>query len=178
MVTLIESDSQNKSYSCSHSFSDRTRVHGMAIDVHAVAASRLTATGQRYTTSRRAVVEALQRAGRPLTIPEILAGDADLPQSSAYRTIAVLTQAGVVRRVVAVDEFARFELAEDLSSHHHHLLCTSCGVVADFELPPELEHDLEAAFEAAATDQRFESIHHRVDLVGLCINCSGAPTAP
>ncbi|HVN50075.1 MAG TPA: transcriptional repressor [Acidimicrobiales bacterium] len=144
----------------------------MAVDVHAIAASRLGASGQRYTPSRRAVVEALQRAGRPLTIPEILEGDRALPQSSAYRTIAVLTQVGVVRRVVAVDEFTRFELAEDLSSHHHHLLCTSCGLVADFELPPALERELEAAFEAAATEQRFESIHHRVDLVGRCTNCS------
>jgi len=144
----------------------------MAIDVHAVAASRLGASGQRYTPSRRAVVEALQRAGRPLTIPEVLEGDRSLPQSSAYRTIAVLTQVGVVRRVVAVDEFTRFELAEDLSSHHHHLLCSSCGLVADFELPPDLERQLEVAFETAATEQRFESIHHRVDLVGRCTNCS------
>ena len=88
--------------------------------------------------------------------------------------MAVLTQAGMVRRIVAVDEFARFELAEDLSSHHHHLLCTGCGVVADFELPPELEHQLEAAFEAAASEHQFESVQHRVDLVGLCTACSDA----
>ena len=73
---------------------------------------------------------------------------------------------------MAVDEFTRFELAEDLSSHHHHLLCSSCGLVADFELPPDLERQLEAAFETAATEQRVESIHHRVDLVGRSTNCS------
>ena len=44
----------------------------MGIDVHSVAASRLAAVGQRYTTGRRMVVETLQSAGRPLTIPEIL----------------------------------------------------------------------------------------------------------
>jgi Fur family transcriptional regulator, ferric uptake regulator len=149
----------------------------MGLDVHAIAASRLGAVGQRYTTSRRTVVDTLQSAGRPLTIPEILEDNPQLPQSSAYRTLAVLTQAGVVRRIVAVDEFARFELAEDLSSHHHHLLCTSCGVVADFELSPALERRLEAAFEAAASRHDFESIHHRVDLVGLCTDCSAA-TSP
>ena len=66
----------------------------------------------------------------------------------------MLTQAGVVRRIVAVDEFARFELAEDLSSHHHHLLCTNCGLVADFELPPKLEVELETAFAPAAGQPR------------------------
>ncbi|HEY4377467.1 MAG TPA: transcriptional repressor, partial [Acidimicrobiales bacterium] len=91
----------------------------MAIVVHAIAGSRLGAVGQRYTASRRGVVDTLRGAGRPLTIPEVLeAADPPLPQSSAYRTMAVLTQAGVVRKIVAVDEFARFELAEDLSSHH------------------------------------------------------------
>jgi Fur family transcriptional regulator, ferric uptake regulator len=146
----------------------------MGLDVHAIAASRLGAVGQRYTTSRRTVVDTLQSAGRPLTIPEILEDNPQLPQSSAYRTLAVLTQAGVVRRIVAVDEFARFELAEDLSSHHHHLLCTSCGLVADFELPSRLEVDLETAFAAAARRHDFDRVQHRVDLVGLCTSCSDA----
>jgi Fur family transcriptional regulator, ferric uptake regulator len=146
----------------------------MAVDVHAVAASRLSAAGQRYTASRRAVVDILRDAGRPLTIPEVLEADPHLPQSSAYRTLAVLAQAGVVRRIVAVDEFARFELAEDLSSHHHHLLCTGCGLVADFELSPTLEQSLDDAFAAAAQHHHFGQVQHRVDLVGLCTTCSAA----
>jgi Fe2+ or Zn2+ uptake regulation protein len=146
-------------------------VTAVAVDVHAIAASRLRAIGQRYTNGRRNLVESLQTAGRPLTVPEILEADPSLPQSSAYRTVAVLAQAGVIRRVVAVDDFARFELAEDLSTHHHHLLCTGCGLVADFELAPALEAELERAFERAASDHRFGSVQHRVDLVGLCATC-------
>ena len=145
----------------------------MGIDVHAVAASRLAAVGQRYTSSRSVVVETLRGSGRPLTIPEILDANPTLPQSSAYRTTAVLQQAGVIRRVVATDEFARFELAEDLSTHHHHLLCTACGAVADFELSGDLERRLEAAFDAVAADHAFGSVQHRLDLVGLCAACSG-----
>jgi Fur family transcriptional regulator, ferric uptake regulator len=144
----------------------------MAVDVHAVAASRLAAVGQRYTASRRAVIDLLRDAGRPLTTPELLEADPDLPQSSAYRTLAVLTQAGVVRKIVAVDEFARFELAEDLSSHHHHLLCTGCGLVADFELPPTLEAELDQAFASEAARHQFGQVQHRVDLVGLCTSCA------
>ena len=36
-----------------------------------------------------------------------------MPQSSAYRNLAVLEQAGVIRRVITDDDFARFELDED-----------------------------------------------------------------
>ena len=48
----------------------------------------------------------------------------------------MLEQAGVVHRVVATDEFTRYELAEDLTEHHHHLICSSCGAVADFTIGP------------------------------------------
>ena len=49
-----------------------------------------------------------------------------------YRNLVVLEQAGVVRRVTSTDDFARYELAEDLTEHHHHLICSSCGTVDDF----------------------------------------------
>jgi hypothetical protein len=37
----------------------------------------------------------------------------------------------VVRRVAASDGFSRFELAEDITEHHHHLVCTRCGKMID-----------------------------------------------
>src|SRR5205823_4955542 len=112
-------------------------------DLHATATMRLRADGQRYTTGRRAIVEVLERAERPLSIPQLIQGRDDLAQSSAYRNLAVLEQAGVVRRIVTNDEFARYELAEDLTEHHHHLICSACGAVDDFTVSPQLEADLE-----------------------------------
>ena len=144
----------------------------MGLDLHAVAASRLGAMGQRYTASRRRVVDTLQAAGRPLTIPEILADNPALPQSSAYRTLAVLTQAGVVRRIVATDEFARFELAEDLTEHHHHLICANCGMVEDVPASAGLEQSVHTAATQIARSTGFHTQRHRVDLVGLCARCA------
>src|SRR4029077_8909841 len=93
---------------------------GPVIDVHAVAEGRLRAEGQRYTRNHRAVVEALDAADRPLSLPELLSLRRDLVQSSAYRSVAVLEAVDVVHRVVTGSEFARFELAQELSEHHHH----------------------------------------------------------
>src|SRR5690606_28354111 len=112
-------------------------------NVHATAAERLRRDGQRYTASRRTLVEVLEATDRPLTIPELLAAPAGLPQGSAYRTLAVLERAGVVDRVVATDEFARYELAEDLTEHHHHTFCAACGSVADFVMAPRAEQRLD-----------------------------------
>lgn len=103
---------------------------------------------------------------------EILEAARGVPQSSAYRNLAVLTDAGVVRRVQGADENGRFELAEDLSGHHHHhLICISCGGVEDVAASPMLELALAEAGRAAADAVGFQVSEHRIDLVGLCVAC-------
>ena len=140
-------------------------------DLHDAAALRLARLDQRYTRLRRGLVEAMARAQRPLTIPEILSARPDLTQSSAYRNITTLIEAGVARRVAGSDDHGRFELAEELSGqHHHHLVCESCGKVDDVAPSPSLERALAQAARAAA-DQGYRVTDHRFDLVGYCPAC-------
>jgi Fe2+ or Zn2+ uptake regulation protein len=141
-------------------------------DLHAEVAARLRAAEQRYTANRRAVVDVLEAATRPLTIAEILDRGGRLAQSSVYRNVVVLEAAGVAHRVVSTDEFARYELGEGLTDHHHHhLICSGCGAVADFTVPSDVESSLVSAFEAAAAEHGFTADTHRLDLVGLCRRC-------
>src|SRR3954469_7234242 len=122
----------------------------MLSELHPIAAERLRSDDQRYTAGRRAVVEVLHDAEQPLTIAQVLERRRDLPQSSVYRNLAVLERVGVVHRIVTTDEFARYELAEDLTEHHHHLICSRCGDVADFTVSGAVEHDIEAALSRVA----------------------------
>jgi Fe2+ or Zn2+ uptake regulation protein len=78
----------------------------------------------------------------------------------------------VVHRIVTADEFARYELAEDLTEHHHHLICASCGDVSDFTVPEAVEQDLEAALAKVAKRTGFQVTDHRLDLVGTCSRCA------
>lgn len=145
----------------------------MAVDLHTAVAERLVALDQRYTRGRRALVAVMEEATRPLTIQEILGRDKGLAQSSAYRNLVLLEQAQVVHRVVSTDEFARYELAEHLTDHHHHhLICTQCGQVADFTVSPEVEEALGQALARAADDASFVIEDHRLDLVGVCRRCA------
>ncbi len=145
----------------------------MATDLHTSVAERLQDGEQRYTRGRRALVDVLEQATRPLTIQEILQRDQGLAQSSAYRNLVLMEQTGVVHRVVSTDEFARYELAEHLTDHHHHhLICTQCGQVADFTVSPEVEEALGQALERAAADAGFVTEDHRLDLVGQCRRCA------
>jgi Fur family transcriptional regulator, ferric uptake regulator len=140
-------------------------------DLHELAALRLNGLDQRYTRARRALVDVLAAADAPLAIPQLLDRDRALAQSSAYRNLTVLERAGVVHRIVTADEFARYELAEDLTGHHHHLICSACGDVRDVTMPPELESQLDHALGRIAGEHDFAADHHRLDLVGTCPSC-------
>jgi Fur family ferric uptake transcriptional regulator len=135
--------------------------------------ARLTSVGQRLTGNRAAIVTILRGARRPLTLPEILASGSELAQSSAYRNLVVLEQAGIVHRIVTNAEHARFELAEDLTgNHHHHLVCSVCGAVEDVPASAHLEASLGRAVDEIDRSTGFTTEHHRIDLVGRCRDCS------
>lgn len=145
-------------------------------ELHDTVAEILREQNQRYTASRRAVVDALRAAARPVTLPEILASRDDLAQSSTYRNLAELVDAGIVRRIITSDEYSHFELEDRLTGdHHHHLICTGCGAVEDFTVPNELEELVDRASGAVAREQRWAVEHHRLDLVGRCPACVGRP---
>ena len=140
-------------------------------DVRETATARLHSVGQRLTANREALVDTFTTAPRPLTIPEILARRSELAQSSVYRNLVVLEEAGIVHRVVGADDFARWELAEDLTGHHHHLICASCGRVEDVPASAGLERSVAAAAAAITRTTGFRTQRHRVDLVGVCKRC-------
>jgi Fe2+ or Zn2+ uptake regulation protein len=140
-------------------------------DVDQVVAVRLQRLGQRLTPRRRSLLEILRTAAHPLTIHEILDRGNGLAMSSAYRNLTVLEQAGVVHRLVTREDFARYELAEELTEHHHHLVCSSCGLVRDLPSDVNVER-LMKAVTARATEEGFTPVTHRLDIVGLCADCS------
>ena len=148
---------------------------GSAVDlgnVHDAAGSLLRAADQLYTSGRRELVGLLAMVGRPATIPDLLATRPKLTQSSVYRNLAVLEQVGVVQKVVSSDDRARYELAEDLMGHHHHMICVSCGRIDDFVVPPRAERTVESVLERAVSSTGFRTAGHRLDVVGMCAECA------
>lgn len=141
-------------------------------DLDELAQQRMTDAGHLYTRGRRLVLRTLAELGVPATIPTILQAEPSLVQSSLYRNLAVLADAGLVRRVDVGDERAFFELSELVTKdHHHHFVCRNCSTVVDITLPARAEHTLERVFADAAEESGFTVEEHRLDLVGLCSGC-------
>lgn len=141
-------------------------------ELHRMARERLTDRDQRYTTGRKVIVDALAAAGAPVTLPELLRQEPSLAQSSAYRNLALMEEAGVVRRLLHGGEHAHYELAEDLTEHHHHLICEECGLIRDITLDATLERSLDRAFEVLAGSAGFAPRHHAIDVYGRCADCA------
>lgn len=140
--------------------------------VHERVRAALARLDQRYTPARRRIVGLLADAARPVTLPELLAMDSGLVQSSVYRNLDVLGRAGAVHRITLGADRTRFELSERLVGHHHHLICDECGSVADFRLDEGCERFIDEILERAGASAGFAARHHELDLHGRCAACS------
>ncbi|MCY3910667.1 MAG: Fur family transcriptional regulator [bacterium] len=140
-------------------------------EIHLQIGSRLARQEHRYTSGRRQLVEVLAQAGQPMTLPDIVAADPNLAQSSAYRNLDVLVRSGVIRRISGGGDHAHFELAEPLLGHHHHLICISCGSIEDIHLDSRVEKLVDKSLSDIASQSGFTPIHHSLDLHGHCVDC-------
>ncbi len=140
--------------------------------LHEAVRDLLMNEGNVYTANLKTMVDVLAGDG-PLTLPELLDRTDELAQSSAYRGLGVLVEAGAVRRIVHDSDHARYELDEQLTGHHHHhLVCAGCGVVIDVELPTEIELQLDRSLDAVAQSHGFVLDGHDLDIRGRCCNCA------
>ena len=135
---------------------------------------RLVRLGQRHTRQRRAILDLVAAAGRPVSVPDLLGGtDAGVSQSSLYRNLVVLETVGVLQRVTGVGNHDRFELSEALSGqHHHHLTCTVCGLVIDIPADPGVEAAVAGEAGRISADLSAVVTGHSLDLYGRCADCN------
>ncbi|MFN3980244.1 MAG: Fur family transcriptional regulator [Caldilinea sp.] len=129
---------------------------------------RLREAGYKITPPRLAVLEVIQREGEHLNPQEILEqAQAIHPQTgraTVYRTLELLTNLGIVRPIYVGDSGPTYIRAE---GGHHHLVCSCCGRVVDFEqcVADSMERELEERF-------GFRIRSHLLEFYGLCADCN------
>jgi len=141
-------------------------------ELHELVKSKLADRNVRYTRGRRSVVTAVQMASGPRTAAELRDHTAkDVPTSSLYRTLVVLEECDVVRKQHGPDGFARYELAESLTGHHHHVVCVACGATEDVSVPKPAEQQLNAIVKSLGSQVAFRVLDHVLEVEGVCPNC-------
>src|SRR5205085_8073025 len=91
--------------------------------------------------------------------------DPTVGQTTVYRTLRLLTDAGLAREVRFGDGRARYE-HNYKHQHHDHMICSDCGKISEFYSP-----ELEAIQDAMAVTYRFELTQHLLRMIGICADC-------
>lgn len=127
----------------------------------------------RVTRPRVAVLSAAHAHPHADTETLIRAVRADLGEVShqaVYDVLHALTAAGLLRRIQPRGSVARYETR--VGDNHHHVVCRSCGAVADVDCAVGPAPCL-----TASNDQGFTIDEAEVIYWGLCPDCLTAATA-
>ncbi|MDK1027296.1 MAG: transcriptional repressor, partial [Actinomycetota bacterium] len=141
---------------------------GPTAEIHDLVHRRLHESGIRYTGGRRAVVTAIQMATGPRTAAELAnAATGDLPVSSLYRSLAIFGETGILKKHHGSDGIARYELAEWLTGHHHHVVCVACGAIEDIDVPDAAERALHDIASSLGAQAGFRVLDHVLEVEGV-----------
>ena len=133
-------------------------------------AEELRGAGLRVTAARVALL-ATVRNGDHLDAEAIAAGVRErvghVSLQAVYEALHALAEAGLVRRIEQAGSPTRYE--GRVLDNHHHVVCRSCGVVADVDCATG-----EAPCLTASDDHGFSIDEAEVVYWGLCPECSTA----
>ena len=135
---------------------------------------RLRGAGLRVTRPRAAVLGALREhphADTDAIIGAVRAAYGQVSHQAVYDVLRVLTDAGLVRRIQPTGSVARYEVR--VGDNHHHVVCRSCGTIADVDCAVGDTPCL-----TAADDHGFEIDEAEVVYWGLCSSCVTTRTPP
>ena len=131
---------------------------------------RLRDAGYKITPPRLAVLQVIEEEGEHLDPAQILRRaqsiHPDIGRATVYRTLELLTQLNIVRPIYVGEHGPTYIRAE---GGHHHLVCSTCGVVIDFDqcMAGDMTRELAERF-------GFQIQSHLLEFYGLCAGCQSS----
>lgn len=135
-------------------------------------AEQLRMADLRVTRPRLAVLEAVHahpHADTETIFGAVRTGLPEVSRQAVYDVLHALTAAGLVRRIQPSGFVARYE--SRVGDNHHHVVCRSCGVIADVDCAVG-----EAPCLTPSDDGGFLFDEAEVIYWGLCPDCSTSQT--
>ena len=143
---------------------------------HERLAAWIASRGLKATRQRDLIVDTFFSTEGHLSVDELLEKakqrDTTLGAATVYRTMKILTDAGLASARHFEGGQTRYEAALD-RHHHDHLICTSCGAIVEFE-----NERIEELQDRVAGEHDFTVTHHKMELYGLCGECRAREASP
>ncbi len=131
----------------------------------------IASSGGKRSKSRAQIMGTFFRSHRHLTVDELTRKvrlkNRNIGAATVYRTLKLLARMGYAKELDFGEGVKRYE--SSLTSHHDHLVCTSCGDVLEFEEP-----GIEMLQEEVAKRHGFSPTMHRLAIYGYCRGCGPA----
>ncbi|MEP6571030.1 MAG: transcriptional repressor [Acidobacteriota bacterium] len=129
-------------------------------------------TGLKRTTQRDLILDIFLRTEEHLSSEDLYRlvkhQDPSIGQTTVYRTLKLLTEAGLAREVRFGDGITHYE-HNYKHQHHDHMICSECGRIIEF-----FSAELEALQDKLAAQHRFQITQHSHRIIGLCVECRRA----
>ena len=130
----------------------------------------LSGQGLKSTRQRDEILKVFVEAGKHLSAEELYErvkkNDARIGYATVYRTLKLLSSAGLAEERRFEDGFTRYEYRTEGGRHHDHLICTRCDRIIEFE-----NEQIEALQQVVARKNGFVVQSHKLELYGLCADC-------
>jgi Fur family ferric uptake transcriptional regulator len=131
----------------------------------------IQSAGLKRTAQRDLILEVFLRTEEHMSSEDLYSlvkrEDPTIGQTTVYRTLKLLTDAGLAREVRFGDGRTRYE-HNYKHPHHDHMICTVCGKTIEF-----FSAELERLQDKIAARHKFETTHHTLRMFGYCADCRG-----
>jgi Fur family ferric uptake transcriptional regulator len=125
--------------------------------------------GLKRTAQRDLILDVFLRTEEHLSSEDLYnlvkGEDPTVGHTTVYRTLKILTDAGLAREVRFGDGRTRYE-HNYKHPHHDHMICTECGKTIEF-----FSAELEAIQDAILVKHKFTPIQHSLRIFGVCEDC-------
>ncbi len=141
------------------------------VQIHG-ALETLRLQGDRITVVKRAIIEILSQAEKPLSVldmqKKLKAKKLLANKTTVYRQLNILVRYRLVHEIRLNERTKRYELSKK-DDHHHHLVCMKCDVIEDISFKDDLLRQEKKILKKS----NFKVLQHSLEFYGLCKKCHG-----
>lgn len=131
---------------------------------------KLKEHGLKVTKPRTAILDILQESAGPISVEDIfkkisLNSKTNCDLASIYRSLSSFEEIGIVQKIDLFDGAAHYELKKG-QHHRHFFICKNCQKME------KLDACLVGPLEKTLKAKGYTELSHRLELSGICPNCS------
>lgn len=127
----------------------------------------------KYTSERKKILNEVHAYSSHFQAEDLLFSmrkrGVNVSKATIYRTLPVLVDCGLLRKVHLSDKQTYYEYVHDDNQPHHHFICSNCGNIIKFT-----DKKIDTLLQEVAKEIDFLVQSHIIEMQGYCRDCKFA----